>query len=675
MRFGSFLLLFLLTCVCFGSTIETRRESFEFRYDILPLLHRQGCGSAYCHGAATGMGGFKLSLFASDPEADHHAITRDLGGRRLDLRKPSNSLLLRKPSLQTPHKGGRRLREGEHAHAALRDWIASGAPYQRNGGRELLSLKLTRVDDRLRATAKFRDRQGTFERDVTELCTFRSSDDRIVAVDDTGKIEVGSPGEAWMFARYVTRSARLAVVQPFAEDPAGVSARDSGAVEAASPLDRLWLGRLRELGLQPAAPAPMTVLARRLYLDLTDRLPTPDELRAFEKLEPRERVPRAAAGLVETADFAVKFGRHLAEWVEIPLEPPARPRPQTQTFHQQHQRLVAAVRRGDKLHVIAERLLVQDRTLLDRFPDPRDRSELTGRAFLGIRIGCARCHNSPIDKWERKDHMAFSALFASQRPNPNGGMMQGILFDPDSGAAVQPRTLPVGANPGTDAADREQNGSHAAIVARFVLHGGHGMFERNVANRTFAALMGRGLVEPLDDNRLSNPAVHESLLDHLAKEARTGNLRDLVLHIVNSRLYQTSSRPSETKTDSAAIQFFARRVARSMPPEMFAKAVARSLGEESANRLTRSPLARQLALLNSPFLNDAVKTSASIADIAVFAPDARTRLRDLFILLLSRQPREDEVKALLPTLEQGGVGSVQDLAFALLASREFGSIR
>jgi len=659
MRLG----LLLLTCLCFAPTLETRRETFDFRYDILPLLHRQGCGSAYCHGAATGMGGFKLSLFASDPKADHHAITRDLGGRRLDLREPTNSLLLRKPSMQTPHKGGRRLHEGEHAHTALKDWISDGAPYQSNGGRELLSLELSKVGDRLRATAKFRDGRGEFERDVTALCTFRSSDDRVVAVDETGKIEAGNPGEAWMFARYVTRSARLAVVQPFGER--------ADSTQAAHALDRLWLGRLRALGLRAAAAAPTPVLARRLYLDLADRLPTPDELRAFERLAPAVRVQKTAAALVLTADFAVKFGRHLAQWIEIPLEPPARPRPQTAMYQQQHLRLVTAVRRGDSLHAIARRLLVEDRTLLDRFPDPRDRSELTGRAFLGIRIGCARCHNSPIDKWERKDHMAFSALFASRRPNPKGGMMQGVLFDPDTGATVKPRTLPVVANVSREVSKQ----GHAATVAHFVLKGGHGMFERNLANRTFAALMGKGLVEPLDDNRLSNPAVHESLLGHLAERARNGDLRALVLHIVTSRLYQTSSEPTESKADPAAIQFFARRVARTMPPETFAHSVARSLEAKPGARLTRSPLARQLALLNSPFLNDAVRESASIADIAVFAPDAKTRLRDLYVLLLSREPRDDESAALLPSLAKGDVESVQDLAFALLASREFGSIR
>ena len=297
---------------------------------------------------------------------------------------------------------------------------------------------------------------------------------------------------------------------------------------------------------------------------------------------------------------------------------------------------------------------------------------MTGRAFLGIRIGCARCHNSPIDKWEQRDHLAFSALFADARPDPKGGMRTGILFDPDTGKAVQPRTLPV--TPATNGIAKTRG--HARTVADFVLAGDHGMFARNMANRTFAALMGKGLVEPLDDHRLSNPAVHESMLAHLSTLAADGDLRKLVLHIVTSRMYQTDPQPTEAAADEAAVRFFARRVARAMPPDTFATAVSRALGTRPTGRLTRSPLARQLALLNSAFLNEAVRESGSLETIAQFAPDAKARLRDLFVLLLSREPRRVEVDAFLSDVSKDGDrDGVADLAFALLASREFGSIR
>ncbi len=477
----------------------------------------------------------------------------------------------------------------------------------------------------------------------------------------SGALETGQAGEAWLFARYVTRSARLSVVQPFANVTTSTDTQHA--------LDRLWLQRLNQLGLRPGSQAPVTTLARRLYLDLADRLPTPAELQTFRDRPAASRVLTTAQALLKTDDFATKFGRHLAEWVEIPLEPPARPNPRTAIFRQQHQRLVAAVRRGNTLHAIAERLIVADRSLLDRFPDPRDRSELTGRAFLGIRIGCARCHNSPIDKWERKDHLAFSALFADPRPNPMGSMEPGILFDPENGKVVTPRTLPVAGPADTSA----QSSGHARTVADFVVKGEHGMFARNMANRTFAALMGKGLVEPIDDHRLSNPAVHESLLAHLAAQVAGGDLRKLVLHIVTSRIYQTGSESSESNADDAAMRFFARRVARTMPPATFANAVSRALGTTPTERLTRSPLARQLALLNSAFLHDAVRDSGWLETLAQFAPDAKARCRDLFLLLLSREPRSEEATAFLSDVSDRN--GIADLAFALLAGREFGSIR
>ena len=650
--------LLLLTCLILTPAATRRRESFDFRYDILPILHRQGCGSAYCHGSATGRGGFKLSLFASDPAADHVAITRDLGGRRLDLRTATDSLLIKKPGMRTSHGGGRRLRKGTAAYDAIVRWIDSGAPFRTGSRRELLALQLKHRDNRLRAIAKFRSNAGEFESDVTDLCTFSSSDERVAAVDTNGNVTLGRPGEAWLFARYVGQSARIAVVQPFPRWPVAEAAVAGGS----HPLDKLWLQRLHELGLQPAPRAKTNEIARRLYIDLVDRVPTPAELKAFQD------VATTADALMKTREFAVKFGRLLATWFEIPIDPPARAIPQTKMFNAQHQRLVAAVARGETLHEIVEGLLLRDRRLLERFQDPRDRAELTGRAFLGVRIGCARCHNSPVDRWEQKNHLAFSALFASQRPKAGGGMRPGILFHPETGAPVQPQVLPVPTNGG-----RPAESEHEMTVAWFVLRAGHEMFERNMANRVFAAVMGKGLVEPLDDHRTSNPARHHSLLVHLAKQARSGDLRALVQHIVTSRLYQTTSEHGGSSDSEAQVQFFARRAARPMTPHTFAHVVAAALDAAPRSRLPRSPLARQLAILNSDALHSAVAESKMLHGIVDFAPDARARLRDAFVLLLSREPRETEVTAFLPTAKEPD--GIRDLAFALLASREFGSIR
>ncbi|MCA8958565.1 MAG: DUF1549 domain-containing protein, partial [Planctomycetes bacterium] len=536
----------------------TPPASFDFRHDILPRLHRQGCASAYCHGSATGRGGFKLSLFGSDPDADFRAITADLGGRRIDLRDAAHSLLLRKPTLDLDHGGGRRLRRDDTNYRALRGWIEAGAPQRIGPSRQLDELELVERSERLVATAHF-DGAGTARRDVTTLCSFHSSDERVVTVDGDGRLSRHGPGEAFVFARYLGHSARLAVLRPFAEPSTLPQQRADHA------LDAVWLRRLRELGLTPAPPAPPEVLLRRLYLDLAETLPRPADVAAF-RANPDPGV--VADRLMRLPSFADRFGRLLAETFEIPSITDKLPGARARLFEVQRTRLVEALRRGDTLHAIAERLLTSDRALLERHEDPRDRAELVGRAFLGVRIGCARCHDSPVDRWRQGEHLAFAAMFASPRPRAGGGMASGVLFHPDTGTPVPPHLLPV----------RSQTApprglDHAAQVAWFVLRSGNRMFERNLANRVFAALLGRGLVEPLDDHRLSNPATHEAVLAHLAEVAAGGDLRALVRHLVTSALYRASSAAGA----SHEVAWFARRSARPMPREPFEHAVSDAL--------------------------------------------------------------------------------------------------
>ncbi|MEZ6037190.1 MAG: DUF1549 domain-containing protein [Planctomycetota bacterium] len=656
----------LLAAVMLQAAAEDRGRppaAFDFRFDVLPILQRQQCGSAYCHGAATGQGGFKLSLFGSDPEADHRVITAEFGGRRLDLVEPDASLLLRKPSGQLAHGGGRKLRRETAEYRALRDWIAAGAPRRSGEAVELQALAVDRVGDRLQVTATFAGGDGPFARDVTALCTFSSSEERVAAVDANGVVHERAAGEAWLFARYVNRTARLVVRRAFAPavTPAVPATPDT--------FDELWRARLAALGLAAGPRAAPEVLARRLYLDLVDRVPTPAELDAFvASSDPRAAVAVVADQLLQTPEFAAKFGRHLAQWFEIPPAGADLPAPQAAMFARERQALVDDVARGASLGEIVRRLVVQEARLFDRLPDPRDRAELFGRAVLGVRIGCARCHDSPTDRWRRGDHLRFSALFASPRPDAQGGMQAGVLFDPDTRQPVPPQLLPVPlAGPPPEAPPREQ-------LLWFALASGSGLFEQNVANRVFATLLGRGLVEPLDDHRDSNPALHETLLARLADRARGGDLRALVREVLTSELYQAVS----DEADEGARRWFARREARALDGATFVRAVAALLGTAPPELPpASSPLARELLLRNGELLHAAVDASPVLAAIARLPADQQ--LQRLFSLVLGRAPREHERDAFAAVLEaaiaNGDERALSDLAYALLASREFTSLR
>lgn len=656
----------------------------SFRFDILPLLHRGGCASAYCHGSATGRGGFKLSLFASDPRADFAAIALDRGGRRLDFVRPEHSLLLRKPTGAIRHGGGRRLQTSDPAHRQLVRWIREGAKFRSGPPLRLQGLRAARsAENQMRVLARFS--QGapatSFERDVTALCTFSSTDPSVAEVDRHGKIRNRGPGTARVFARYdstqtwleVGASFRDAEHKPEAAPPAEKGDRRTEA----PPINALWRGQLQALGLSAAPPASSWRLARRLYLDLVGRLPRPEELRRWHALPPTQRVAATAAELVENPEFATTFGRHFARWLEIPLRPPSRKTPQTALFADIRRQLVRDLAAGADAASIARRLLVEDPRLLHRFADPRDRAELVGRALLGIRIGCARCHNSPVDRWEQSDHLGFAALFASPRPAAGGGTRPGILFDP-TGDPVPPRELPIRVpRRATSTGTATARASLAVRATEFILDPEHGQFARNIANRVFATLLGRGLVEPLDDHRPTNPAVHPKILDHLAKEFPRGDLRGLTLAIVTSAVYQATSDPSACDPDGnrdAAVRFFARREAHPLSPHAFRRAIESALRVEIPTPLPESPLARQLALLNGDFIHGAIARSSVLETLDQLSSSPEAMARDLFELLLSRTPRDAELR-LLRRGPQERSTSLRRLAFALLASREFGSRR
>jgi Protein of unknown function (DUF1553)/Protein of unknown function (DUF1549) len=613
-------------------------RAFDFATDVLPFLQRHGCASAYCHGGATGQGGFKLSLFGSDPLADYGAITDEFGGRRVDLASPERSLLLQKGLGRLDHGGGRRLPRDGEAVRVLREWIAAGAPWQRGPRRPPPALTLQRHGDQLLTTAAF----GAESVDVTDRAMFSSSDPRVVVVDEGGRVQEVGPGRAFLIARFATTTATLAVTRPFAAVAAPPAAPASG-------LERAWAQHLGELGLQPIAMAAPERLARRLHLDLVGRPPTPHELQQFVAAPDVERTVRALAARRE---FAVVWGEHLARWFELPANGTGL-----------RQALVLALARGDGLARIAARIAGGELPLIERLPDPRDRAEYAARTLLGLQLGCARCHDHPEDRWRQPEHLAFSAAFAPARPAADGGMAPGVLFDEATGQPVAPRWLALdggGTAPPTS-------------FAGFLLGPGQDQLARNLANRVFAELLGRGLVEPVDDHRTGNPPAGGTMLQELvAAFTRTdGQLAELLVVVMTSRLYALESAPN----DDPRPDWLAARRPTSLSPAAFARAVAAVVGRDPRGPLPDEPLARELALRNGAFVHELLAAGGTTID-ALFdlGGSAHERLDELWRTLLSRAPRDDEIAAFLPLAGQDRA-AFRDLAMAVLLGREFGQRR
>ena len=634
---------------------------FDFTHDVLPVLQRHGCSSAYCHGSATGRAGLQLSLFGSDPAADYAMLTTQLGGRRIDLRDPDQSLVLQKALGGLDHGGGRRLPRDGAAHHRLRDWIAAGAPWQEGETRRLRALRVVVRGDRVVAEATFaKDALSiTTEvvQDVSDVALFSSTDPTVVDVDDDGSIGTRGQGQAWVMARFGNLTALARIVLPFA--PATATAPR----QATHTLDRAWLAHLDEIGLplQPAVDAQQ--LARRIHLDLVGRPPTPQELDAFAQTPD---VPATVARLVQRREFAEVWGAHLARWFELPEGEDG---PAGAAAARGRDALVQAVARRDSLPLIARRVVLGAGGLLDQKADARDRADYAGRALLGMRIGCARCHDHPSDRWRQHEHLAFSACFAAPRPDGAGGMMAGAMFDAESGERVEPRflSLPGSAARGPAVADRRDE------LVNFLVSGRHDAFVHNACNRVFALLFGRGLVEPLDDHRPGNPPLAAGLLEALVDEFhRTGGqLPELLTFLLTSKAYAAPA----AATDGPNASYLATRASRPLLPATFLRAVTAVIGRDVHGSLPASPLARELALRNGPLLHDLLRGGGTTFDATYeLCGTPHERLVELWRLVLSRPPRADEVQRFLPVAAQD-LAAFRDLSYALLTGREFGHHR
>ena len=658
--------------------------SFDFSYDILPMLAKKGCSSAECHGAATGRGGFKLSLFGSYPHADYNAITRELKARRIDYRHPSNSLILSKPTQQIPHGGGRRFDAQDIAFKMLHQWIQDGAPYFRDEPKELTHLELVPKDGGYKVLATFQRSGRSIQYEVTQMALIKSTNDLVASVDDDGRVTPRGPGETWILARYGHLSARSSIVNPFQQ----ITSKN-GSLSTTHSLDHIWHKRLIKLGLASAPRAPDEILVRRLYLDLVGRPPAPDEVDRFFSIAESERIAVTADRLLSTDDFNTVFAHHLGDWFEVPIpEKDARNDKVVNAGLRRFFRQV--VGDGDSISSVIDRIFTQKGPdqAWRRFSDPRDRAEFVGRSTLGLSIGCARCHNHPLDRWEQTEHLHFSAYFAEPRPNPSGEMMTGKFFQPETGRQIRPALLTLGKPQPEIVASSEER------IARFILEGAKDQFCRNIVNRIFGALMGRYLVDPPTDHRLSNPPIDQEMLDlltHIFQQNGT-DLRELIRFIVTSELYAVASQPSVNVGSSTGsfqvsmdpqLQYMGRREARRLTNVQFRAAIefvlGVSLGSSTDSRsLPESPLARQLYLLNSGLIQEGLQKPGNQIDaIFEFETNPTDWLNELTMLILSRQPRSTEKNVFIPLLEKSTdpQTTVRDLAFALIVSREFGSLR
>lgn len=558
----------------------------SFLRDVLPAMTRAGCSAGACHAKADGQNGFKLSVFSYDPKADYDAIVKAARGRRVFPAAPDQSLILQKPMLALDHEGGRRIEAGSELHLLLRRWMREGMAYRVPNEPELQRIVVSPRDREYRPgevqalTVEAQYSDGS-RRDVTRLSAYGSNDPELAAVSEDGRVTIGRlPGQGVIVARYMGLVADSQVTVPAARR---LPAARYAALPRHNFVDTLALAHFQRLGLFPSELVSDAEFLRRAQLDAIGVLPTADEVRQF--LADRSPTKRrdAIRRILERPEYADFWA---TKWADL-----VRPNPDRvglkSVFVLDHW-LRESFRRNQRYdEFVREILLAEGNTHRDGPAviyrdrrEPAERATMFSQLFLGTRLECARCHNHPNEKWTQDDFFRFAAFFggvkqkgAAVSPPISAGTETfyfapgGTVKHPVSGEVMAPRPLDARFVPGAEGGDPRLALVNALLAPE------NPYFAPAAVNRVWASFFGRGLVEPVDDFRISNPCVNPPLLAALAKDfvEHGYDLKHLMRTILESRLYQLSSTPNETNL--ADTRNFSRAYRRRLPAEVLLDAV------------------------------------------------------------------------------------------------------
>lgn len=524
-------------------------RSVSFYFDALPVLSKLGCSSGSCHGSPHGKGGFRLSLRAFDPVLDTFTLTREELGRRTNPLNPAASLLLAKPLMEVAHEGGRRFRKGDRSYNLLRDWIAEGCRVeegQPNCVKVTVSPTSGRVlkhpawQQQLSVMAHYSD--GT-QRDVTHLVVFESSDNEVADISTTGLVTGFRRGEAAILVRYLHHI----------ESTLLTFTRDVEGFQWPNPPQRNYVDRHVDDKLQQLqfAPAPLCddgTFVRRVYLDVIGILPTLQETEAFLQDDRPDKRAQLIDTLLNRPEHAKFWALKWGDLLRLSVKQIGAP-----SVHKYHRWIEGALGRNMPYDQFAFSLLTASGSTMINPPanfyrtsaDRDDAVETSAQIFLGTRIQCAKCHNHPFERWTQDNYYGMASFFNRvERKRTGKGdetmILSGTVGEvthPLNGKTMKPWAPAAGELPVEATADRR------GAFAQWLTGPSNPFFARVEVNRLWAHVMGRGIVEPFDDFRDTNPPANAPLLDALAEDfVRNGFDRRHVLRtILNSRTYQAQS--------------------------------------------------------------------------------------------------------------------------------------
>jgi len=534
----------------------------DFIEQIRPVLYKSGCMMGACHAAQYGQGGFKLSVFGFDPPADRIAIARDSQGRRFNPIDVEHSLFLRKPLMEIPHGGGRRLQAGSRDHALLVAWLKSGAPASTGPERVLTKLKCTPnqrngepgLKQQLRVEAHYADGEV---RDVTAWAKFDSMDESLVTVTPEGLTTVIGRGQAPVMVRYEGQADICTYVIPYGPPAALAGWTNQNFI------DEFAAAKFRELGIEPSGLCDDATFLRRIFIDITGTLPDLEEVNEFlSSTDPAKRqvwIDRLL-GFAEHPKKLIYNDRYAAYWTlkwSDLLQNRSNDLQETGMWSF-HNWIKEAFRNNQPFDQFVSSLVQGKGSSFSNGPanyfivnnNNMAMAEATSQLFLGVRLTCAQCHHHPFEKYGQDDYYAFAAFFARIRikSSQEFGLFSGerVVVAASSGEVSQPRTGKIMAPKPLDGEAATHPLDRRIALGQWMTTPQNTQFTKSVANRYWSYLMGRGLVEPVDDMRATNPPTNIPLMNALAEHLAAGkfDIKQYMRTVMSSRLYQLESQPT-----------------------------------------------------------------------------------------------------------------------------------
>ncbi|MBP90358.1 MAG: hypothetical protein CMJ64_27240 [Planctomycetaceae bacterium] len=691
-------------------------HGYHFENDIIPVLSKYGCNFSGCHGKAEGQNGFKLSVFGFDAKADYDALVKQGRGRRTFPAAAGRSLLLTKASGFMPHGGGIRIIEDSREYKVLKGWIAAGAPFGDADAPLVVRIAIspherivdTNASQQLRVIARYSNGR---ELDVTSIAKYQSNNDGLAAVDAMGMVRIGKvAGQVAVMANFNgavdTFQALIPRKQRIDNYPAAAEHNF---------IDRLVHAKLKKLNIIPSAMADDAEFMRRAYISIVGTLPTAEEARSFLADAEPEKHRRLVNQLLERPEYADYWALKWADMLRVDRQALGH-----KTAYQYYGWIRQSLAENKPLDRFARDILTLSGptsgapqvSFYSVVGGPNQLASTVSQVFLGVRIECAQCHHHPFDRWSQADYYGMTAFFqqVSRKGTPRGEVMLAEgdpeTKHPRTGAKIYAHAL------GTEMPEKSPEGDRREVLADWMTSPDNRWFARNAANRIWAQFMGRGLVEPVDDFRDTNPPSNPELLDALAQYLveHDFDVKELIRAITASHTYQRSSQPNETNEQDE--QNYSRALLKRMDAEVLFDAVSQVTGIDEKfrgvpygyraiqlwdsevdhyflklfGRSTRKTVCvcersdeptvgQVLHVLNSSEIHAKLAHEAGQVTRLVNANKSDADVVDsLYLTFFARMPNSDEKSTALnyfKTTDSGRRAAAEDLAWSLMNSLEF----